>query len=477
MLIQVNALHRSVDIGAVVSAICTETSQRSVDPNRVLVTLDWLQYRKNFRAPIAVRPFVDGAGARLPELELAADLRQLSGDASGVAPLVATAYAEALEPTACARLHLEEWRKPSESLIWAFNAAYWRDLSTWESVFNRGFLAALPGGVTDGANPDFWRDRLSTFIDTLDDLQRRHALPEEIFVLELGVGSGVQAKVWLDTFQELCAERSRDYDQRVRYLMADFSADVLRTARATVAAHTDQVSAINLDVADPLEALAFLRYKVLFVHSCNLYDNLPTDEIVRRDGVLYEVQVRAYLPMAAAEAIATRFEVGPDAIPTTVQRLLRIGPEYFDDAEQGIRFWSELWDALRLEESYVRIEDPSGYRVPDGGHGLWLRDVLSDVPGNLRMHLSSGALTSFVNTLPLLHPAGTLQVQDLFVTQLAQFQGAFRGPGKMEGSIVNWLNGPLFQLVGAHMGYDVHLEPFAYREKSNIVVLTTNQKA
>jgi hypothetical protein len=259
--------------------------------------------------------------------------------------------------------------------------------------------------------------------------------------------------------------------------MTDFSADVLRTARATVADHADQVSAINLDVADPQEALAFLRYKVLFVHSCNLYDNLPTNEVVRRDGVLYDVRVRAYLPMEMVAPLCARYDIRPAAIPATVQRLLRVGPEYFDDVEQGVRFWSELWDALRLEETYVRIANPSSYRVTAGVHGLWLRDLLGDVPGHIRMPLSTGALTSFVNTLPLLHHRGTFQVQDLFTTRFAQFQGAFRGPGKLDGSIVNWLNGHLFQLVGAHMGYDVHLEPFSYRDKSNIVILTTSQKA
>jgi len=87
------------------------------------------------------------------------------------------------------------------------------------------------------------------------------------------------------------------------------------------------------------------------------------------------------------------------------------------------------------------------------------------------------ALQSFVNTLPLLHPRGMFQVQDLFLTDLDQYRGAFRGPGKMDGSIVNWLNGPLFRLVGAHLGYTVQIEPFArYRAKSNTAVLTTSQR-
>jgi hypothetical protein len=93
------------------------------------------------------------------------------------------------------------------------------------------------------------------------------------------------------------------------------------------------------------------------------------------------------------------------------------------------------------------------------------------------MHISSVALQSFANTLPLLHPRGMFQVQDLFVTELEQYRGTFRGPGKMDGSIVNWLNGPLLRALGDHLGYAVHFEPFRrYRAKSNTVVLTTTQK-
>ena len=71
------------------------------------------------------------------------------------------------------------------------------------------------------------------------------------------------------------------------------------------------------------------------------------------------------------------------------------------------------------------------------------------------MHVSTGALKSFAGTLPLLHPEGTLQVQDLFTISLDDFQNGFRGPGKMDGSVVNWLNGQNEALYG-------HLTPDGY---------------
>ena len=54
--------------------------------------------------------------------------------------------------------------------------------------------------------------------------------------------------------------------------------------------------------------------------------------------------------------------------------------------------------------------------------------------------------------------------------------GLYRGPGKLEGSIVNWLNGPIFQIVGDRLGFKVDVEPFAYREGSNTTVLTARHR-
>ena len=90
--------------------------------------------------------------------------------------------------------------------------------------------------------------------------------------------------------------------------------------------------------------------------------------------------------------------------------------------------------------------------------------------------MSSGALESFRNTLPLLHPRGFLQVQDIFVTSLHDYRLGFHGPGKLDGSIVNWVNGVLLREVGERAGYDVHFAPFRYREGSRTSILYTTQR-
>ena len=71
-----------------------------------------------------------------------------------------------------------------------------------------------------------------------------------------------------------------------------------------------------------------------------------------------------------------------------------------------------------------------------------------DAPDDVRFHLSRGAAESFVHTVPLLHPRGYLQVQDIFVADMHEYRQGFRGPGKLDGSVVNWVNGALLRAIG-----------------------------
>jgi hypothetical protein len=89
--------------------------------------------------------------------------------------------------------------------------------------------------------------------------------------------------------------------------------------------------------------------------------------------------------------------------------------------------------------------------------------------------MSTVAAESFAQTLPLLHYEGILVAQDLFAANVSQY-ASYRGPGKLEGSIVNWINAPIFQLIGERSGFEVTVEPFAYREGSNISVLSARHR-
>jgi hypothetical protein len=320
-------------------------------------------------------------------------------------------------------------------------------------------------------------DAVGDFWTLLRDMDKRGQLPAEIFALEIGVGSGTRAGLWLDRFRALDEERGTGYYPRLRFLLGDYSLPTLDRAMAAVARHRDIVSVLALDALNPFRTLSFLRYKIVYVHLTNVYDNLPHDELVRRDGRLYVVESRAFLPGEAASRMTGDLGLGSVAdLRRLVSRLLEAGPEAVGDRARGAAFWRAVWDALRLEERLIALEDLSQAPLPPGLDQSHLEDLLREAPEDVRFHVSRGAAESFVNTLPLLHPRGYLQVQDIFVTAMDEYRQGFRGPGKLDGSVVTWVNGALLRAIGARAGYDVHFAPFRYRPGSRTSILYTTAR-
>ena len=194
---------------------------------------------------------------------------------------------------------------------------------------------------------------------------------------------------------------------------------------------------------------------------------------------MYQVEVRAYVSEDDAERIARRFGATAGQFTRLVDRLCRLGPEllsesapeHFSDPGQAVAFWQDAWSALRLQERYVPIEGLDTYRISAGMTGEILRPLLES-EGDVRMHVNNGTLSSFADTLPLLHPFGRLQCHDLFLTDRRQYGTGYYGPGKYDGSIVNWVNGPLLQLIGSRRGFDVRFTPFSQRPTANVKTLT-----
>jgi hypothetical protein len=442
---------------------------------RLRVHLDWIQYRRNFRETIAVRRAVNGRGDLLPLTEIAIDIRQVRFDALRPALVDALKLADASGDSSD-QIMLEPAGPCRASIIWQFNRLFWHHLAAWEEVSGRSYEQSLPGGRSDANHPVAVADAVAEFWTLLKEMDERRQLPAEVFLIEIGVGTGARARLWLDRFRALDVERGTNFYPRLRFLLSDQSMQALDVAASNLREHRDVASFIALDALDPLRALSFLRYKVLYIHLTNVYDNLPTEELVRRDGRLYTVQPRAYLRRADAVAIGERFGVPPDDLPRTIARFLDVGPGYFADRRQGVLFWQAVWEALRLDERLVSLEDLPDLPLPAGVSFFQLEEILRQAPGDIRFHLSSGALESFQNTLPLLHPRGYLQVQDIFTADLEEYRDGFYGPGKLDGALVNWVNGALLREVGARAGYDVHFAPFRYREGSRTSILYTTQR-
>ncbi len=467
-------------IGPLVGALCAT----DVDLTRLRVSCDWIQYKNNFRDTVMVRPVIaagagspdSGAEAAVDSYELAVDLRRCAQPGTDVAAEVNAALADA---DADAKVWLEPWVPGSASCVWRFNALYWQALAIWEKATGREYEHALPGGESDARNAATARDLILDLFKVWDELAARRALPEALYVIELGVGNGGQARTWLDAFTELDRRHGRDYYRRLHYLMGDYSAHVLDRARQEVAHHGDHVSGLVLEATRLTGSVGFLAGKAFLVYISNVYDNLPTDEVASIRGRVYLVQTRAYLSAPAAARIAAQFGVAERELAPLTERLLRIGPELlseslpdkFADPGAAVLFWQAVWGALRQAERYVPLEGLDTYQVTPSLTGEILRPLLA-AEGDVRMHVSNGALASFADTLPLLHPFGQVVCHDLFLTGTDQYGTGFYGPGKYDGSTVNWVNGPLLALLANRRGFQVGFSQFKERPGANIKTLT-----
>ena len=426
---------------------------------RLQIELDWIQYKQNFREVVIATQGYNANSDPAPNGE---------SPAPGSEPRPQGAAGDTLP--------LEDFQSLRTSVVWEFNKLYWNRLQDWESMSGASYEKALPGGQSDGHLPEAIADSVTDFWNLLRDLETRNQLPVEIFLLEIGVGTGTRMGLWLDKFREVDRERGTSYYPQLRVLLGDYALGTLDRSRPAVAEHEDLCSFLVLDAQHPLKTLSFLRYKIMYVHSTNVYDNLPDEEVVRRDGRLYFVQVRAHLPMTDVVRIGEQFDVPPEKMRQHVDRLLEGHLNDFGPRSRGVEFWREVWKAVRLEERLVQLEDLPEFPFPEGLDAPRLEDMLADAPSDFRFHLSSGALESFVRTLPLLHPRGFLQVQDIFVQNLDQYRVGFFGPGKLEGSLLNWVNGAILKEVAERAGYNVHFAPFHYRKNSRTSILYTTRR-
>ena len=252
-----------------------------------------------------------------------------------------------------------------------------------------------------------------------------------------------------------------------------------------MAHHGERVSALVVDATRPAITLGFLAGKAFLVYISNVYDNLPTDEVACIHGRTYQVQTRAFLADDDAERdrrpVRRRAGTGwrrsstgccgsgpscsanprPSSSPTPARRS-RSGRRRGTrsgcaNATSRWRAWTATRSAPSLTGEILRPLIEAAGRCPDARQQRRARPAS---PG----------------TLPLLHPFGRVQCHDLFLTGGQQYRTGFYGPGKYDGSVVNWVNGPLLQLVASRRGFGVEFTPFRQRAGLNITTLTAQAR-
>jgi len=144
--------------------------------------------------------------------------RLADGDVEFLAGPVEAAADEApgiLDECAAPRLVLQDFCPLPASLEWELGRRYWQ--TTGAEAFLGG---GVPYRVTNDGN--LARHAATLLFESLAARPPRLA-GEEIRVLELGAGSGLFARFFLDAFRELCRQHGRDDYDRLVYFVTDRS--------------------------------------------------------------------------------------------------------------------------------------------------------------------------------------------------------------------------------------------------------------
>jgi hypothetical protein len=350
------------DLGALVTGCMMSMVEDGVlDPQlapSLRVHLDWIHYKNNFRDPVIVRRTTDSRGRVLPLAEIAIDLRQADAETiEGQLLQAVRSLCPGADPNGHGHLRLRGFTPYRDCLMWDFNRLFWQHLAEWEAASGKGFEKALPSGSSDANHPAAVADSARKFWTLLVDLEKKHQAPSEIIGLEIGVGTGARAAAWLDRFKEYDAAAGTGFYDRIQFILGDYSPTSLERALAAVAHHAPHVKGVALDALNPLKALTAYRFKVMYVHSTNTYDNLPFDDIVRRDGRLYLLEVRAYLTGAQVGPLCEEFGFAREDLAGVVERLVKEGPASLFPGAKGVACWRRIWEAFKLEERLRALDD------------------------------------------------------------------------------------------------------------------------
>ncbi|HZZ80420.1 MAG TPA: hypothetical protein VFE62_18095, partial [Gemmataceae bacterium] len=140
--------------------------------------------------------------------------------------------------------HFLEWDLGQEYLRLRGNKAFISDASPVPFVINN-----------DGT---LSRHAAEVFVTSLLEAEKIGALPEQLHVLELGIGVGLFARFFLDHVQDLCRQLKKDYYQRLTYIAADRSqrmlSDLLR--HGILANHPGRFRVRQVDAMQPEQVLS-----------------------------------------------------------------------------------------------------------------------------------------------------------------------------------------------------------------------------
>ena len=283
---------------------------------------------------------------------------------------------EALSSVATEPTEIEGFRPLGQCLEWRLADAYWDGAGVIPFVRNDvPYLVNNTGRLSENA--------AALVFAALNEV--RPAMPERIVILELGAGTGLHARYFLDAFAATCRKDSSDLYDRLTYVVSDrFERTVMGWQRdGLFAGHEDHVALRICDASSPNElslpggdsspplgppVVAFCNY---------LLDVLPSSIARRSAAGLEQLCIRTHVAGGAtalrAAGLASLGEARALATSGRFEDLTRLLPLLSHlELETAYRPWTPA----TAEEAALAAAVPEGDRVIINGGALACLDKL-----------------------------------------------------------------------------------------------------
>lgn len=277
-----------------------------------------------------------------------------------------------------------------QSLPWVRSQRYWARAGV--EVFTSGEVPYV--ATNDGEQS---RKALEVYLTSLGNAERCGRRESNSFVLELGAGSGLFAKLFLDQLRDRSRALGTDDYQRTRYLIGDHSVSLLEDTRRSgvFADHEERVQRIHLPTSGLRTALAQAAPDAVgairAVHANYLLDSLPFTILSSHEGNLFELRIRTRLRQDA---------VHPQGAPLPLDDLMALCT-WLDELEGEDAYSAH--HALVYETEYRRIDRNE---LPHGRLVSWPMAAEGPAAQASQQVHSFGALACLEELVTLLRPDG-----------------------------------------------------------------------
>ena len=320
-----------------------------------------------------------------------------------------------------------------ESLEWKLSSHYWREA---------GLLPFLENSVPYVVNNS---GRLSENAAVLlfENLEEHPPKGGTVVAVELGAGSGLFAKLFLDAFRDICRDQNRDHYDRLTYVVSDRSPSTAEhwRQRNMFEGH-ERVQIVRIDALDPMTACladgSTQKIESPRAVFCNyVLDVLPAT-IWRKNGSKIEEML-----------------VGTHLVPGSL-KLEEVTHLTLDEIRAracGDNDASEFLPLLPMLEPQVRFGPPRN--VPRWGS--MAEALVRTLKDGERVAINFGAFDCLNQCLSHLEPGGFVLVNDYGMVNLEELRATI--PQRFGSTVAVGLNFPLLERCFLDHGFRVQTPP------------------